>query len=84
MVQTVVVNTDGTVGGKSSATIASTTTMEQPLRSLIVFGEMNEKYTVSHGKIVICYVDGSDSDKGKAVVGTFSGTSISFGSPVTF
>ena len=35
-------------------------------------------------KIVIAYQDGSDSSKGKAVVGTVSGTNISFGTPVVF
>jgi len=38
----------------------------------------------SNNKVVIAYVDSGDSDKGKAVVGTVSGTSISFGSIVTF
>ena len=35
-------------------------------------------------KIVIAYVDGADSSKGKAVVGTVSGTSISLGTEVEF
>ena len=35
-------------------------------------------------KVVVAYEDGSDSGKGKAIVGTVSGTSISFGSAVTF
>jgi len=35
-------------------------------------------------KIVVAYQDGSDSSKGKAVVGTVSGTNISFGTPVVF
>jgi len=38
----------------------------------------------SNGKVVIAYQDISDSDKGKAIVGTVSGTSISFGSAVVF
>lgn len=38
----------------------------------------------TNNKVVIIYEDGGDLDKGKAVVGTVSGTSISFGSPVTF
>ena len=38
----------------------------------------------SNNKVVIAYVDGGDSDKGKAIVGTVSGTSISFGSIVVF
>ena len=35
-------------------------------------------------KVVIAYRDGGDSNYGKAIVGTVSGTDISFGSPVTF
>ena len=38
----------------------------------------------STGKVVIAYKDLQDSGYGKAIVGTVSGTSISFGSPVTF
>ena len=35
-------------------------------------------------KVVICYVDQGNSNYGTAVVGTVSGTSISFGTPVVF
>ena len=35
-------------------------------------------------KIVICFTDSADSGKGKAIVGTVSGTSISFGSAAQF
>ena len=38
----------------------------------------------SNNKVVISYKDNGDSGKGKAVVGTVSGTSISFGTPTTF
>ena len=38
----------------------------------------------SNNKVVIGYKDGGNSDKGNCVVGTVSGTSISFGSEVTF
>ena len=37
-----------------------------------------------NGKVVIAYNDYWDSEYGKAVVGTVSGTSISFGSPVVY
>tara|TARA_R110000772_G_scaffold51845_1_gene119004 strand:- start:15 stop:1838 length:1824 start_codon:yes stop_codon:yes gene_type:complete len=36
------------------------------------------------GKFVISYQDQNDADRGKATAGTFSGTTISFGSKVTF
>lgn len=35
-------------------------------------------------KIVISYLDGNNSNRGTAIVGTVSGTSISYGSPVVF
>ncbi len=38
----------------------------------------------SNNKVVITYKDGGDSNAGKAVVGTVSGTGISFGSLVTY
>ncbi len=41
-------------------------------------------YDTSANKVIITYTDGADSEKGKAVVGTVSGTSISFGSASTF
>ena len=41
-------------------------------------------YDTNANKTVIAYRDNGDSDKGKAVVGTVSGTSISFGSIVNF
>ena len=41
-------------------------------------------YDSANNKTVVTYKDGGDSDKGKAAVGTVSGTSISFGTPVQF
>jgi len=38
----------------------------------------------SNNKIVIAFSDGDNSNKGKAIVGTVSGTSISFGTEVLF
>ena len=38
----------------------------------------------SNNKIVICYTDSGNSNYGTAIVGTVSGTSISFGSEVVF
>ena len=41
-------------------------------------------YDSTNNKVVIAYMDMGDNGYGKAVVGTVSGTSISFGTPVTF
>jgi hypothetical protein len=38
----------------------------------------------SNNKVVIAYKDAGNSDFGTAIVGTVSGTSISFGTPVVF
>lgn len=41
-------------------------------------------YDENAGKVLIAYADNGDSDHGKAIVGTVSGTSISFGSASEF
>ena len=41
-------------------------------------------YDPDANRIIVAYSDAGDSDKGKAVVGTVNGTSISFGTPVEF
>jgi hypothetical protein len=41
-------------------------------------------YDANAKKVVVCYNDGGNSGRGTAAVGTVSGTSISFGSPVVF
>ena len=41
-------------------------------------------YDSSNNRVVVAYQDDADSDHGKAVVGTVSGSSITFGTPVTF
>jgi hypothetical protein len=57
--------------------------------SAVVFASENSVFNPivfdsSNNKVVISYRAGNDGDKGKAVVGTVSGTSISFGSVATF
>ena len=57
--------------------------------SEVVFNTGNTPYTAAtfdstNGKVVIAYADFGDSGKGKAIVGTVSGTSISFGSEAQF
>ena len=46
--------------------------------------EISATYDSSNGKVVIAYQSPGDNYKGRAVVGTVSGTSISFGSPQQF
>ena len=80
----VIVNTDGTVG---STTAESTVT--QSVGSQVTFENALTAYTSTvfdsnAGKIVIAYEDDANSDYGTAIVGTVSGTSISFGSAAIF
>jgi hypothetical protein len=80
---TVVINTDGTVG------IVTQTTTGGTVGSVGVFESAAALYCASTydtntNKVVIAYVDQTNSNYGTAVVGTVSGTSISFGTPVVF
>ena len=77
----VVVNADGTVSvvGIGAASIGSATKW--------VSGEsiyISATYDSNSDRVVIAYRNSSSGDNGFAVVGTVSGTSISFGTPVTF
>jgi hypothetical protein len=47
-------------------------------------GHVSVGYNSTEGKVVIAYQDEGNSNYGTAVVGTVSGTSISFGTPVVF
>ena len=77
----VVVNADGTVSVVES--------VAQAIGSPAVFESANAilssaTFDSSSNKVVIAYRDGGNSNYGTAIVGTVSGTSISFGSPVVF
>ena len=80
----VIVNTDGTV-----SVVAETETTGAGAGSPTVF-ETGTTYKIApiydsaNNKVVIAYRDNGNSQYGTAVVGTVSGTSISFGSPVVF
>ena len=79
----VVVNTDGTV-----SIITQTGSANPSVGSPVVFQSSGTYYTgatydSTNGKVVLVYRDNGAS-RGKAIVGTVSGTSISFGSAVEF
>jgi len=79
--QTVALKTDGTVTAVGGET--------QAVGSPVVFESANtpetgSAYDANAQKVVIAYRDVGNSGYGTAVVGTVSGTSISFGSPVVF
>ena len=45
--------------------------------------DTNIAYDSTNNKVIVAFKDGGDSDKGKAAIGTVSGTSISFGTVAT-
>ena len=78
----VVVNADGTVS------VVAETAVSQSVGASTVFQSGNTEstsaaYDANAQRVVVAYLD-EPSQLGKAVVGTVSGTSISFGTPVTF
>ena len=81
--QTVVLNSDGTV-----SVVAETSTPQAiGTKTSYSSGQVVDQsvaYSPTSNKIVIIYSDYGASQYGRAVVGTVSGTSITFGTPVTF
>jgi len=78
----VVVNADGTVSVISG--------VDQAIGSAVVFSAStfynsgSGAFDSSNNKVIIAYQDAGNSNYGKAIVGTVSGTSISFGTAVIF
>ena len=81
--QTVILQSDGTVTGVAASS------RTESLGSEVVFEDANTQqqggcYDPDTKKIIIVYQDRGNSNYGTYVVGTVSGTSISFGTPDTF
>ena len=81
---TVVINTDGTV-----SVVGETVPADPSAGTPVVYESANSfntaaTYDSSNNKVVIAYRDVGNSNYGTAIVGTVSGTSISFGTPVVF
>ena len=79
----VVVNADGTVS------VVSETSVTQAAGSPTVFEtasstQISATFDSNSNKVVIAYTDNGNSFQGTAIVGTVSGTSITFGTPVVF
>lgn len=72
----VIVNSDGTV----SAIVGSSETAFNSGTATFIASA----YDSTNNKIVVAFSDGGNSSKGTAVVGTISGTTISFGTEVLF
>ena len=81
--KSVIVNSNGTVS------VAAETNTPDSAGTPVVFESADSKFNFAtfdsnSNKVVIAYRDDGNSDYGTAVVGTVSGNSISFGTPVVF
>ena len=79
----VVVNADGTVSVVVLDTATQNLSSQQDFLAARVRSPIGASYDTNSQKVVIAYRLNSD-DYGYAIVGTVSGTSISFGTPVVF
>jgi hypothetical protein len=79
----VVVNADGTVSvaGETSGTESIGTEVQFESGAIV---NNCSAYDTANDRVVIAYRDNGNSNYGTAIVGTVSGTSISFGTPVVF
>jgi len=85
----VVAYTDGGNSNYGTAIVGTVSGTSISFGSPVVYNAGTTAYNYvlfdsSNNKIVICYQDTSNSQHGTAIVGTVSGTSISFGSEVVF
>ena len=81
--QTVVLNSDGTVEAVAETSIPQVVGSPRVFRSART-ENISAAFDPSSNKVVIAYRSVPNSNYGFAIVGTVSGTSISFGSPVVF
>ena len=79
---TVILNNDGTVSvvaGVDGVTVGTPAVFESATSNYI-----SATFDTNSNKVVVSYQDNGNSSHGTAVVGTVSGTSINFGTPVVF
>jgi hypothetical protein len=87
--QKVVVAYQDNNGGTGNAVVGTITGTSISFGTPVVFENATTTYVAiaydaNAQKVVIAYRDGGNSNSGTAIVGTVSGTSISFGSPTVF
>ena len=73
----------GTVSG-TSISFGSEAVFDTSTGSKVGQGKSSITFDSNQNKVLVSYVDVGDSEHGKAIVGTVSGTSISFGTASTF
>ncbi len=81
---TVIINTDGTVGVVTATGSPSPSVGTPVTYNTVDTNEVSSTYDSNSNKVIVAYSDEGNSDYGTAIVGTVSGTSISFGTPVVF
>ena len=79
----VVVNADGTVSVVSETAISVSLGNSTQFESSDAY-HIASAFDSAAGKVVVAYRDAGNSNRGKGIVGTVSGSSISFGSEATF
>ena len=79
---TVVINTDGTVGVVTSSVTTSNGSYTQFTTNSSL--EADSVYDPDNGKVVVVYSDNGNNNKGTVVVGSVSGTTITFGTPAVY
>ena len=80
----VIINTDGTVSVVAEAETTGPGVGTPEVFESASIGHLGVAYDSSNSKVVLAYRDSGNSQYGTAIVGTVSGTSISFGTPVVF
>ena len=77
----VIVNANGTVSSiaETSTSFGSAAVFESASTT-----QISSAYDTTNNKVIVAYRDSGNSNYGTAAVGTVSGTSISFGTPVVF
>ena len=81
---TVIINTDGTVSAAATIGVARTFSTTRTQFTTNTIENVEAAYDTAQDKVVLSYKDSQDGAKGKAVVGDISGSTITFGTPVTF
>ena len=81
--------TDGGDSNKGKSVVATISGTDVSFGSEVTFHDAGTDFIATsfdpdNNKILVAYEDAADSNKGKAVVGTISGTGISYGSEVEF
>jgi hypothetical protein len=81
---TVIINSDGTVSAVAESVVATPTNGTPVVFESATTSHIAAVYDANAQKVVIAYKDSGNSNYGTAIVGTVSGTSISFGTPTVF